>query len=89
MSVETVAGLIAAIIAIGGLLVSVYTLNHSTRKDSFERLERVVERMERQIKELQQENQDLRDWAHELANQLQAAGIVPAPFRRSRNGNGK
>ena len=85
MSIEALAGLVAAIIANGGLLVSVYTLNHSTHKDSFDRLERVVERMEKQIKELQQENQDLREWAHELADQLQAAGISPAPFRRRHN----
>jgi uncharacterized protein YoxC len=84
MSTEAIVSLVAAMVAIAGVITSFYTLNSSTRKDSFERLERVVERMERQIKELQQENQDLRDWAHALVDQLQAAGITPAPFRRRR-----
>lgn len=61
MSLEGVIALITAMVALAGVLVSVFTLSQSARKDSFAQLQTVVDELKERLKDADKKIKVLED----------------------------
>lgn len=61
MGVEAAVALITVVVALVGVLISVFTLSQSARKDAFQQLQEVVNRLEKQLDAANLENKRLKE----------------------------
>jgi len=59
MGMESVVALITAIVALVGVIVSVFTLSQSARKDAFQQLQSIVDELKKQLEKAERENERL------------------------------
>lgn len=60
MSMEQTIALLSGVVALITVIVSVFTLANTARKDAFEQLQQVVEELKSQLKSANDENERLR-----------------------------
>lgn len=59
LTLEGVVAIVTALVALVGVLVSVFTLANAARKDAFEQLRQVVETLKTQLDSAEKENERL------------------------------
>jgi peptidoglycan hydrolase CwlO-like protein len=88
MGMESVVAMITAMVALVGVVVSVFTLSQSARKDAFQQLQSIVDELKKQLEKAEKENerlvnevQERDEKIEELSQRLDAQDALIASLR--------